>query len=234
MILPGLSLIFGELGNVPSVPGFQNYNRTTILAEVRNVLMASKKLLDGVASIIADYRKGEIEPPDADHVNRWISQFDAEVRDPIFNEIQHVLGRTDITRSSVNKFLKGLSGHEKLTNGKPKKFWTETSILKIQHNGSSQKEMLQILGEILKKEHQVDIDASSQDGDVAVYIDDVVFSGGHVRGDLVEWVTNKAPKKVTIHIIVLAYHSGGQWFADQKIQEAAKKAVSSPKPMPRR
>src|SRR6266566_3098276 len=30
--------------------------------------MASKKLLDGVASIIAYYRRGEIEPPDADHV----------------------------------------------------------------------------------------------------------------------------------------------------------------------
>ena len=78
MILPGLSPIFGELGNVPSVPDFRTINRTTILAEVRNVLMASKKLLDGVASIIADYRKCEIEPPDADHVNRWISQFDAE------------------------------------------------------------------------------------------------------------------------------------------------------------
>jgi len=107
MILPGLSPIFGELGNVPSVPDFRTINRTTILAEVRNVLMASKKLLDGVASIIADYRKCEIEPPDADHVNRWISQFDAEVRDPIFNEIQHVLGRTYITRSSVARGLIG-------------------------------------------------------------------------------------------------------------------------------
>jgi hypothetical protein len=138
----------------------------TILAKVRNVLMASKKLLDGVASIIADYRKGEIEQPDADHVNRWISQFDAQVRDPLLNEIQHVLGRTYVTRSSVNKFLKELSTHEKLTNGKAKKFWTETSILRIQRNGSSQKEMLQILGEILENEHQVDIDASLQNGNV--------------------------------------------------------------------
>jgi hypothetical protein len=40
---------------------------------------------------------------------------------------------------------------------------------------------------------------------------------------LVEWVTNTAPKTVTINIIVLAYHSGGQWFANQKIQEAANK-----------
>ena len=37
--------------------------------------MASKKLLESVASTLADYRKGEIEPPDADHVKRWIQQF---------------------------------------------------------------------------------------------------------------------------------------------------------------
>lgn len=183
--------------------------------------MASKKLLESIASILADYRKGEIEPPDADHVKRWIQQFDAQVHDPILKEVQYVLERTYLTRRNVKDFLKGLSSHAELTEGKPKKFWKETSVLKIQRNGSSQKEMLQILGEIINNEHQVDIDANPQDGSVALYIDDVVFSGGHVRGDLVEWITKKAPQKVTVHIVVLAYHSGGQYFAAQKIQEAA-------------
>ncbi len=50
----------------------------------------------------------------------------------------------------------------------------------------------------------------------------MVFGGGHVRGDLVEWVKQQAPEKVRIHIIVVAYHLGGQWFAEQKIMEAAK------------
>jgi hypothetical protein len=47
-------------------------------------LMANKKLLDGVALKIADYRKGEIEAPNADHVARWISQFDPKVHDPFW------------------------------------------------------------------------------------------------------------------------------------------------------
>jgi hypothetical protein len=170
-----------------------------------------------------DYRKGEIEPPDAAHVNRWIVQFDSKVHDPILKEVQHVLERTYLTRRNVEEFLRGISNHAELTEGKPGKFWSETSVLKIQRNGSSQKEMLQLLSEIIRNEHQVDIDASPQDGNVAVYLDDIVFSGGHVRSDLVEWVTNTAPKTVTINIIVLAYHSGGQWFANQKIQEAANK-----------
>jgi hypothetical protein len=138
-------------------------------------------------------------------------------------EVLHVLGQTYITRQDVNNFLKGLSTNTKLTNGKPKKFWKEANILKIQRNGSSQKEMLQLFGEILEKTHQVDIDAGPQDSDVAVYIDDVVFGGGHVRGDLVSWIKDAAPKKVTVHIIVLAYHLGGQWYAGQQIAKAAKK-----------
>ena len=60
--------------------------------------MASKKLLDGVASIIADYRKCEIEPPDADHVNRWISQFDAEGARPDFQR-DPACARTDVHHS---------------------------------------------------------------------------------------------------------------------------------------
>ncbi len=35
-----------------------------------------------LASVIADYRSGEIPTPDAAHVDRWISQFHEGVRDP--------------------------------------------------------------------------------------------------------------------------------------------------------
>jgi hypothetical protein len=137
--------------------------------------MASKKLLEAVASILTDYRKGEIEPPDAAHVNRWIVQFDSKVHDPILKEVQHVLERTYLTRRNVEEFLRGISNHAELTEGKPGKFWSETSVLKIQRNGSSQKEMLQLLSEIIRNEHQVDIDASPQDGNVAVTLT-ILFS----------------------------------------------------------
>jgi len=82
--------------------------------------------------------------PDADHVNQWIAQFNDDVQDPVLLEVNHVLERTYITRSTVNDFLKELSSQKGLTNGKPKKFWKEATILNIQHNGSSQTEMLQV------------------------------------------------------------------------------------------
>ncbi len=113
--------------------------------------MPSKKALQDIALKITDYRKGEINIPDTDHVNEWISQFDADVQDPVLREMSHVLERTYITRRAVNDFLKELSSHQDLTNGKPKKFWKEATILNIQHAGSSQKEMLTLFGEILRR-----------------------------------------------------------------------------------
>ena len=190
-------------------------------------LMANKQLLEGIASKIADYRKGEITAPDADHVIQWVSQFDSDVQDLILKEMDHVLQRTYVTRKDVNRFLKEISGHEKLTNGKPKKFWKETTVLNIQKAGSSQREMLQLLREIVEKEHGVKIDASPEDSSVAVYIDDVVFSGGHVRGDLVKWIQEKSPRDVLVHVLVLAFHSGGQWYASQEITKAAKSVGKS-------
>jgi hypothetical protein len=184
--------------------------------------MASKKLLEGIASKIADYRKGEIDALDADHVDQWISQFDAGVRDPILKEMDHVLEQTYLTKSHVNKFLKELSSHKGLTNGEAKKFWKTTNILNIQSAGSSQEEMLQVLGTILQKEYGVDIEECPNDSAVAVYIDDVVFSGGHVRSDLVKWVEESAPKKVLLHIIVLGFHRLGQWYASKAIEQGAK------------
>src|SRR2546422_11374696 len=87
--------------------------------------------------------------------------------------------------------------------------------------------MLQLLGEIIEKEHGVKIGAGPEDSSVAVFIDDVVFSGGHVRGDLVKWIQEKSPKDVLVHVLVLAFHSGGQWYASQEIAKAAKGAGKS-------
>jgi len=183
--------------------------------------MASKNLLQEVATQIGDYRKGEIDAPNLEHVDNWISQFEEKFRDPILRELEHVLQKTYISERRVGAFLHELASHKDLTNGDPKKFWSEATVLDIQNNGSSQREMRQMFREIVSEEHGVDIDESPDDGAVAIYVDDVVFSGGHVRGDLIRWIERKSPEKVTIYIVALAYHLGGQYYAEQKIMEAA-------------
>jgi hypothetical protein len=41
--------------------------------------------LSALAALIADYRQGEITEPDADHVERWVLQFDADELEPLMD-----------------------------------------------------------------------------------------------------------------------------------------------------
>lgn len=185
--------------------------------------MADRALLEAIALKISDYREASIPRLDADHVNAWIGQFHEDVRDPILREIDHVLGKTYLNRTTVKGFLKELASLPDLTSGNPEKFWKNATILNIQRAGSSQKELLALFDEILQEEHGFGLADCGEEDNVAIYIDDVVFTGGHVRGDLVAWIQERAPRAVAIHIIVMAYHLGGQYFAEGKIIEEAKK-----------
>ncbi len=191
--------------------------------------MINRELVEPLQTLIADYRLGEIDPIDAEHIRRWVRQFDKEVRAPILSEIIHVLERAYISKKGVQVFLAEVASHKELTAGEPKKFWRNTTVLNIQRAGSSQREMLEVFDGILQKEMGLGVGDCADESETAVYIDDVVFSGGHVRGDLVQWIEQAAPKKVQLHIIVLAYHTGGQYFANGKLREAAEKAGKSVK-----
>jgi hypothetical protein len=52
------------------------------------------RLLTSIADTVADYRAGEIAKPTPAHVDRWVSQFDPTVQQPVLAEMEHVLGRT--------------------------------------------------------------------------------------------------------------------------------------------
>lgn len=189
--------------------------------------MTNRELVKSLKAKIFDYRKDEISGIDVDHITAWVRQFDKDVRDPILSEVKHVLDSTYLGKDSVQTFLAGLASHKQLTSGEPKKFWKNATVLDIQRAGSSQSEMLEVFDGILEHEIGFGVGGCAKDSETAVYIDDVVFSGGHVRGDLVPWIEEAAPKKVELHIIVLAYHTGGQYFANEKLKEAAKKVGKS-------
>jgi hypothetical protein len=54
-----------------------------------------------------------------------------------------------------------------------------------------------------------------------VYIDDGLFSGNHILADLKDWLTDKAPNDATVHVIVIALHRGGQYYARINLERAA-------------
>lgn len=180
-------------------------------------------LLDAIAERIADYREGDIPVPSREHVNRWVSQFDVAVQVPILREMDHVLARTYFPRRAAADFMKGLFKTEKLVGKDPCAFWKGVKFLDIQQGGASQKEMLALFNVVLERECGFGIyDCGEKGTDTFVYLDDAIFTGNRVRNDFEHWIAEAAPAKATVHVITVALHSGGQYYAGKKIDECAK------------
>jgi hypothetical protein len=111
----------------------------------------AQQMLEATATIIADYRKGEITRPDAAHIQSWLNQFDECAREPLLAEMTHVLGQTYVSKANVEKFLAGLATHKNLAGDDPTTFWRGVKFLDIQKRGHSQREFLQLFSVPLKQ-----------------------------------------------------------------------------------
>jgi hypothetical protein len=183
-----------------------------------------KDLLESVATLIADYRKGEIATIDAQHVTSWINQFDEDVRKPILTELIHVFGKTYYTKDNVLKFLGAVLTSKKLIGDDPCAFWKSAKFLDIQGGGNSQHEMLELFSQQLKKECGFDIGECGDNVVRFIYLDDALFTGNRIRNDLAPWVNNDAPASADVYVITLGLHSGGHYYANGRIAAAAKAA----------
>lgn len=181
-------------------------------------------LLNSIAGTIADYRAGEISTPTPEHVETWIEQFDHGVQDPLLEELDHVLKQTYIPKATVLEFLSGLVKHEDVAGRDPCSFWEAVKFLDIQGGGNSQREMLRMFDSLLKEECDLGIDACGADPKAYLYLDDGVFTGNRIRNDISSWTQSDAPQDAKVHVVTIALHRGGQFYAEAGIQEAAQRA----------
>lgn len=179
-----------------------------------------EQLLESVASRIVDYRARQIAEPTAEHVDRWISQFDERCQVALLRELDHVLGWTYFSRDNVSEFLDGLLGNAKLATSDPVTFWGSVNFLDIQAHGSSQSELLELFGERLRAIGIEPGAVGSADGPL-VYIDDVLFTGNRVGEDLSRWIADAAPTEACVHVIVIATHALGAWQMQERVKKAA-------------
>lgn len=185
-------------------------------------------LLASIAHTVRDYRSGEIASPTPAHVDRWIGQFDAAVQLPMLRETDHVLQKTYFSLGKVISFLRGLMQTEKLVGTDPCAFWRGVNFLDIQGGGNSQTEMLALFNELLQENCDFGVAQCGGEGSsVFVYLDDGVFTGNRVRRDLEAWIRDEAPNQAALHIVTIALHSGGQYYANGHIEKAADAAGKS-------
>lgn len=182
-----------------------------------------KRLSKSIAGTIADYRIGEIAPRAPELVETWVQQFDVAVREPLLTEMDHILKQTYITKKTVEEFLTSLISHEKIAGDDPFAFWKNVEFMDIQSRGNSQHEMLGMFDELLRSECDLGIASCGLDDPEAyLYLDDGIFTGNHIRNDLRSWVQADAPARAKVHVVTIASHNLGQWYAKKGIHEAAK------------
>jgi hypothetical protein len=184
-------------------------------------MAVSQDLLATAASIIADYREGEIFGPDAAHVDRWLSQFDEAIREPLLTEMNHVLGRTYVSKKNAEAFLVGLATLKKIAGDNPKDFWVNAKFLDVQMRGKSQHELLSLFGPPLKQATGLEIADCGKQPNSYIYLDDGIFTGMTLIQSLTPWLKNEAPQKTTLHIIVMAGHAGGKYYAETSLKKVA-------------
>lgn len=177
-------------------------------------------LIESIANITSDYRAGDLAPPTPDHVDRWVKQFEEGVQLELLRELNHVLSKTYLSKTTVMSFLRGMLKSPKIAGESPCQFWAGVHFLKIQANGHSQEEMLELVDQLLQKECKLSVDACGKaDGDY-LYVDDAILSGNRVGNDLSTWIAEKAPAKARLHIVVAAIHTGGEYFVGKRLKRS--------------
>lgn len=186
-----------------------------------------QQLLASIAATTADYRTSELPKPTSEHVDRWISQFDAAVQLPILRELDHVLKKTYFSLERVVAFLESLFATEKLVGADACAFWRSVRFLNNQGGGNSQREMVALFDGLLQRTCGCGVAECGEDPSSFIYLDDAIFTGNRVRRDLEEWIQSDAPAKAKLHVVTIALHSGGQYYASSSIAKVARQAGKS-------
>ncbi len=186
------------------------------------------RLLESIASKIADYRAGEIPLPSSTHVDQWIAQFPQPVQQPILTEMEHVLAHTYLNKASVETFLSNLVKNPKMACTDPCAFWRGVKFLRIQGGGNSQHDMLALLSVALQKACGLTVEQCGGSApNIFVYLDDALFTGNRILTDISGWINSAAPQIAHVHIITMGLHLGGQYYAKGKIDTVTKSAGKS-------
>lgn len=181
--------------------------------------MSYDNLLESIADTVGDYRQGEIAPITPDHVNTWVMQFDKNDRPIILKEMDNILETYYVTKSDLIKFLSELLINEKLFGDEPIKIIKKTKFLDIQRKGSSQKDLLLLMDDILQRNYGISLnECGNTSQSMYIYLDECLFSGNTAYWDIANWIVNKE-KAINLKLVFCAMHSAGEYYVKKRLQK---------------
>lgn len=175
------------------------------------------QLCESIVDCVKDYRIGEIPKIDVAHVERWLGQFDASDYPSILRGTERFLKRTYISRIAAKTFIGKLVVSQDLVGNDPKLFWTGIGFLRLQEFSQSQIDMLSLLNEVLGEQFGLTTKSEKSTKSTYVYLDDISFSGNQIKNDLGNWIKRARIKNATIHVITIASHNQGEYYANREL-----------------
>jgi hypothetical protein len=180
-------------------------------------------VINSIVSRVSDYRVGDIDAFDYDHVERWIEQF-ADICDGseqliILQEIDRMLQKYYVSSKEAKAFIELVLETKELTGGFVENH-REIEFLDIQRNGKSQKELLSLLDEVMEEKYNISRDDCNLTPKKYIYFDDCMFSGNTLIYDIKDWIEDAVPNS-ELHFVFFGLYVKGLRYSNKKIKEWA-------------
>lgn len=180
------------------------------------------ELVDKLVSIISDYRKDDQEfnyEINSKHVERWVEQFDEKDRRFVLKQTIKLLETNYFNKEKYLKNIEILANSHKLSRGDKKKYWSNVSLLSIQEDGDSQKEMNDFLIKRVSFCYGVNIPINDFNMDRYIYLDDFSFSGDRIKKDIDRWLINFEGKGFSLDIVLFSLFSYGEYSLSNYLEK---------------
>ncbi len=150
-----------------------------------------------LASIIKDYRKDELRINlDADHVEKWLSQFTPENQDVILTETLHIFESWYFDNNKIDNMLDNMVDYlcKKYKVKHTSELFKIISFVNIQEDGASQSFLLSRLIDRIGEQYAVSVKTDiSEEISHYVYLDDGLYTGKRSRKDLSDCLYSLSP-----------------------------------------
>lgn len=184
-------------------------------------------LLQSLAGTIADYRQNEIAPITANHVERWLNQFDESDQMVVLEEMDMLMKRFYFSKNRVKAGIREFLKERVLRNRNPITVLPHVSFLRIQTNSSSQIAMLELIDEILQEDYSCTLRMiGDKEIYTYIYVDDGIYTGNRLRYDLTDgngttgWISLCPSSRYNLHIYTIAGHKAGIDYVRDHLRNA--------------
>lgn len=174
--------------------------------------MTRQQLLDSIAHTIADYRLGEIAQPDANHVERWVSQFPFNNQYTLLEELNFILKKTYFSKRYFQQRFRNW------IENKSSDIWEQVVFINGQLDGESQNDLMQIFADSLHECYAIRINYEYLNPSHYIYLDDGLFSGSRIKKDLEAFLPH-VHGNAKIIILLIISHSSGEYYTLKKLRE---------------